>query len=295
MANASMITLINPPGIKTFSGFQMQTPNPPIGLAYIAAALKEEGFAYHVIDGTGEGLDVVRPYPDRSDFMVQGLPLKEIVERIPAETGVVGIGCMFSTLWPLTQRLACAVRERFPQALLVLGEGEETFVKLLHAHAAGEPFGDIPGLAFRERAANDGSSALVIKTGLSPRQRSVDTIPLPDWDSLPIEQYIKRHQINGVNLGRSMPILGTRGCPFQCTFCSNPGMWTQRWFARDPRLLVDEMALNVDKYGVTNFDFQDLNGDRQALLDCGFLPRVDRAGNERYLAIAERHSVRGVR
>ena len=32
----SRITLINPPGIKTFSSIQMQTPNPPIGLAYIS-------------------------------------------------------------------------------------------------------------------------------------------------------------------------------------------------------------------------------------------------------------------
>ena len=48
-----MITLINPPGIKSFSGLQMHTPNPPLGLAYIAAALKDAGLAYQVIDGTG--------------------------------------------------------------------------------------------------------------------------------------------------------------------------------------------------------------------------------------------------
>jgi hypothetical protein len=55
-----MITLINPPGTKTFSGLQMHTPNPPLGLAYIAAALKKAGLPYQVIDGTGKGLDVVR-------------------------------------------------------------------------------------------------------------------------------------------------------------------------------------------------------------------------------------------
>ena len=49
-----MITLINPPGIKTFSGLQMHSPNPPLGLAYIAAAIKDAGFPYQVIDGTGE-------------------------------------------------------------------------------------------------------------------------------------------------------------------------------------------------------------------------------------------------
>ena len=52
-----MITLINPPGLKTFSGLQMHTPNPPLGLAYIAAAVREAGFAYQVIDAAGEALD----------------------------------------------------------------------------------------------------------------------------------------------------------------------------------------------------------------------------------------------
>jgi hypothetical protein len=77
-----MITLINPPGIKTLSGLQMHTPNPPLGLAYIAAAIKDVGLPYQVIDGTGELLDVVRPYPDRDDFMIQGLSFGGITARI---------------------------------------------------------------------------------------------------------------------------------------------------------------------------------------------------------------------
>jgi radical SAM superfamily enzyme YgiQ (UPF0313 family) len=198
----------------------------------------------------------------------------EIVRRIPPESDVIGLSCMFSTLWPLTNRLALRIREKFPNALMVLGgehgtavpdnalsvspfdvvvlgEGEETFIDLLRARAAGRPLRQVGGIAFR-----DGGE--VVKTGLSPRKRDVDAIPLPNWDSFPIEEYVSRHQINGVNLGRSMPILGTRGCPFQCTFCSSPAMWTQRWIPRDPKLLADEMELYLRKYRATNFDFQDL-------------------------------------
>jgi radical SAM superfamily enzyme YgiQ (UPF0313 family) len=269
-----MITLINPPGIKTFSGLQMHTPNPPLGLAYVAGTLRAAGIPYRVVDATGEALDAVSPYPDRSDFMVQGLTLDEILARVHPDSTVIGISCMFSTLWPLTNRVAHAVRDQFPRALLVLGgehgtavpehvlshspfdvvvlgEGEETFVELVRAHAEGRPLASVKGLALRE-----GGS--VVTTGLSARRRDVDAIPLPDWDSFPIGEYIARHQVNGINLGRSMPILGTRGCPFQCTFCSNPGMWTQRWIPRDPRALADEMALYVRKYAIRNFDFQDL-------------------------------------
>ena len=35
-------------------------------------------------------------------------------------------------------------------------------------------------------------------------------------------------------------------------------MWTRRWVARDPKLVVDEMEKYVRKYNVSNFDFQDL-------------------------------------
>jgi radical SAM superfamily enzyme YgiQ (UPF0313 family) len=289
-----MIALVNPPGIKTFSGLQMHTPNPPLGLAYVAAALKDAGFAYTVIDATGAALDAVSPYPDRSDFLMQGLTVEETVRRIPGDADVIGVSCMFSTLWPLTHRVADAIRARFPRALLVLGgehgtavpehvlttspfdvvvlgEGEETFVDLLRAHAAGRALSEVKGIAYR-----DGGG--VRTTGLSPRRKDVDAIPEPDWPSFPIREYIERHQTNGINLGRSMPLLGTRGCPFQCTFCSNPGMWTQRWIARNPGLLADEMERYVREYGVTNFDFQDLTAivKRQWIVDfCRELIRRD--------------------
>ena len=53
-------------------------------------------------------------------------------------------------------------------------------------------------------------------------------------------------------------MLASRGCPYQCTFCSSPSMWTTRWIAREPRLLVDEIESCVRKYKVTNIDFYDL-------------------------------------
>lgn len=288
------VTLINPPGTKSFSGLQMHVPNPPIGLAYIAATLKEAGHRCTLIDGAGEALDRVSPYPGRDDFLMQGLPIEEIVARIPHDTDVIGIGCMFSTLWPLARMVAEKLREVFPNTplvlggehgtavpehvlknspfdVIVLGEGEETILALLGAIKTGRPYAEVKGIAFR-----DGDE--IVTTGLSARRRDVDDIPSPDWDALPIEQYISGHQINGVNMGRSMPLLATRGCPYQCTFCSNPGMWTRRWIPRDPVKVVDEIELYVRKYKVTNFDFQDLTAivKRQWAIDfCDEIIRRD--------------------
>jgi len=288
-----VITLINPPGFKSFSGLQTHVPNPPLGLAYIAGALKAAGLPVHVIDATGEALDRVRRYPERPDFMVQGLLPDEVVARIPASTRIVGVTCLFSSLWPLTRDLADRIRARFPDAILVLGgehgtalpefvlttsafdvvvlgEGEETVAELFRAVLDGRSYHGLPGIAFVE-------AGLVVNNGLSPRMRQVDEISLPDWDSFPIEAYIDKDQMNGLNMGRSMPLLATRGCPYQCTFCSSPSMWTQRYIPRNPKSVVDEIELYVRKYRVRNVDFQDLTAivnRRWALAFCQEL--VDR-------------------
>ncbi|MBF8271391.1 MAG: Radical SAM domain protein [Magnetococcales bacterium] len=269
-----MITLINPPGIKSLAGLQIHAPNPPLGLAYIAAVVKQSGRPCTVIDATGLGLDVVGPYPGRDDLLLQGLPFEHIVQRIPDETDVIGVTCTFSSLWPLTRHLIQDIRKRFPKVLIVvggehvtalaehtlttspvdivvMGEGEETFLNLLTAHENKQDFLSIGGIAFLR----DGR---MVSTGLSLRNRNIDALPLPDWDAIPIGEYIDRAQTNGINLGRSMPIMMTRGCPYRCSFCSSPGMWTTRYVPRDPVRIVDEMAMYIKKYNVRNFDSQDL-------------------------------------
>ena len=273
------VVLIAPPGIKTFSSIQMQTPNPPLGTAYIAGVLKHEGIPYKVIDAVGEGITQITDYAARPGMKIQGLTVEQVLERVPADADIIGFSCMFSTLWPITRDIARAVRAKFPKALMVLGgehgtavpenvlrtspidmivlgEGTETVLDVIAAYRANpesrEGWAAVKGIAYLD------AEGKFRDNGLSPRKRAVDDIPLPDWESIPIREYIDRHQINGANIGRSMPLLATWGCPYQCTFCSNPGMWTQAWIPRSPKLVADEMELYKNKYGVTNFDFQDL-------------------------------------
>ncbi len=269
-----MLTLINPPGLKTFSGLNMHTPNPPLGLAYVAGEARKSGFDLSVIDATGEDLDRIKPYKARGDLMVQGLSVAEIVSRLHPSTDIVGIACTFSTFWPLAREVIGVIREARPEIhiilggehgtavpesvlrssqvdIVVLGEGEDTFVQLLHALSTHTPISSIKGIAFID-------NGTFWSTGLSVRSRAIDEIALPAWDLFPLENYIDRHQINGMNIGRSMPLLATRGCPYQCTFCSSPQMWTTRYIPRDPILVADEIQHYMERYNVTNFDFQDL-------------------------------------
>ena len=52
-----------------------------------------------------------------------------------------------------------------------------------------------------------------------------------------------------------MPILATRGCPYQCTFCSSPSMWTTRYIMRDPKEIVDEIEWLIKEYQANDFEF----------------------------------------
>jgi anaerobic magnesium-protoporphyrin IX monomethyl ester cyclase len=90
------------------------------------------------------------------------------------------------------------------------------------------------------------------------RIRDIDAIALPRWDLTPIETYLRGGYSFGVNRGRTMPIVATRGCPYQCSFCSSPQMWTTRYATRTPSRVVDEIASYVRRYDAENIDFYDL-------------------------------------
>lgn len=53
-------------------------------------------------------------------------------------------------------------------------------------------------------------------------------------------------------------MLATRGCPYKCTFCSSPQMWTTRYVVHDPSEVADEIADHVTHHGVRNINFCDL-------------------------------------
>jgi radical SAM superfamily enzyme YgiQ (UPF0313 family) len=197
------------------------------------------------------------------------------VDRIQPGNDLIGVSCMFSQDWPEIRRLIQLVRRRFPGVpivaggehitatgdftltstpevdVCVIGEGEETIVELAAAVDRRASFDAIPGLLLR---GPDGNRS----TGPRTRIRDLDDLPWPAWDLVPLENYLNNGLGYGVNRGRSMPMIATRGCPYQCTFCSNPEMWTTRWYARDPEHVLDEIQAYQDKYGATNFDFYDL-------------------------------------
>ncbi len=243
-------------------------------MAYVAGALREAGFDVQFIDALGESLDT--RHPADYNCYIYGLSSRETIEKIDPDTDIIGVGFGFSFEWPTCRDLVRDIRINFPDAILLgggehvtampeqtmqdtgldialLGEGEETAVEIVQAYADGTlELSKILGITYVS------TSGEVVQNKRRPRKRDLDEIAWPAWDLIPIENYLDRGYGFGVNRGRSMPMLASRGCPYQCTFCSNPSMWTTRWIPRDPDLLLDEMQFYQEKYGAENFDFYDL-------------------------------------
>ena len=290
LAEPTKICLIRPSIVVPASN-AITIFTPPLGLAYIAGSLRSADFQVQVIDAVGESLDT--RHPANNECFSYGLSQEETIERIDPDSKIIGFALGFSFEWPTCRDLANAVRERFPKALLigggehitavptqsledsaldigVLGEGEETAVEIAIAVSENrlKPE-EIPGIAFRNKLGQ------IQINERRARKRNLDEIALPAWNLLPIENYLERGYGFGVNRGRSMPMMASRGCPYQCTFCSNPSMWTTRWIARDPDLLLDEMQLYQQKYNIENFDFYDLTAIVKKSWIVDFCKKID--------------------
>jgi radical SAM superfamily enzyme YgiQ (UPF0313 family) len=266
------VTLIHPPVYINKNGLTALRPSLPLGLAYIAAVLRDDKHTIELVDALG--LAPEQMVPD-GDIWRLGLTPEEIIRRIPADTQAIGITSMWSYSWPIVRELIQKVKAALPKVpivcggehftavpdlsmeqapidFLVLGEGEETAVALFRALELGLDHTVIPGIAFR---AADGK---VQKNPRRDRIKNVDELPWPAWEYFDIEAYSSNRLVSGIYYGKTVPILATRGCPYQCTYCSSPNMWTTRWYARSPKDVLDEIESYVKRYGAANFPFQDL-------------------------------------
>ncbi len=249
--------------------------SPAIGLAYIAGYLLKKGHKVEIVDGTAADLGIVRPLKEYPGFQIQGIELDELVESIPADADVIGFSSMFSCEWVLLKDLITRVRERFPLQLLVgggehftalseyslrdcpaldvivKGEGEYTMLELIEAWSRGD-YSEVDGICYLDA---DGS---LRDNGGLPRISDIDSIPWPYWPEGYLERFWEAGKSYGISSERDMPMLGSRGCPYKCKFCSSPQMWMTRYVLRDIDDLIAEIKYCKEKYQITSFQFYDL-------------------------------------
>lgn len=247
-------------------------PTPPIGLAYLAAMCKKANVEVIGIDAAGRNLNKTFKIP-KYNLKGNGLEVDEIIKLIDPRTKTIGISSMFSHEWPYVRDSINQIKNKFPAAKIVvggehvtaipeyclrdcnsidyisLGEGEETWSEIIKKND--NNFDEIAGLAYLKN--NN-----FIQSEPRKRIKHIDEIPWPDWKTFPIEPYLDNAVSFGPGSGRNMPILASRGCPYECTFCSNPLMFGRRYFTREINDLIKQIKYYIEKYKITGLQFYDL-------------------------------------
>ncbi|MCC7016131.1 MAG: B12-binding domain-containing radical SAM protein [Rhodospirillales bacterium] len=247
-----------------------------IAFAYITAYLRKHRYDPVWVDGIANGLNRVWPLTKYPGYVCQGLNFDEILARVPADSEIVGFNAMFSGEWPVMRDLIAAARGRCPDAvfvaggehatalsefvlddcpaldIVVRGEGEHTFYEVLEAITAGIGLDRIDGIVFR------GADGRAVRNSNLPRLRDLSAVPWPHWPDRYLEQFWAAGKSYGPQTDRDIPMMFSRGCPYRCTFCSSPQMWTTRYVLRDPADVIDEVAHYVDKYKITGVQLYDL-------------------------------------
>ena len=110
------VTLIHPPVYINKNGLTALRPSLPLGLAYIAAVLRDDKHDVTVVDALGEAPEQMIP---DGDIWRLGLTPAEIIERVPTDADVIGVTSMWSYSWPLVRELLQELRRAFPDKTLV--------------------------------------------------------------------------------------------------------------------------------------------------------------------------------
>jgi len=254
---------------------------PPLGLAYLHAVVATFTDDIVIIDSIGNA-PTIRPIPSKefTHTMLLGQTDEEIACEVPQSTQIILFSCMFSQDWPYARKIIGSLRARAKDAviigggehftaaprfslrsapeldLLVLGEGEATLSEILTRFKNSESLENIPNTLSQRAEYTPTRDEVTVRKS---RIKDLDKITRPLWDKFPLQKYFDGSHTFGVNLGRrTMPIMASRGCPYRCTFCSSPDMWSTSWHVRRPEDVIAEIRHYQEHYGANNFDFYDL-------------------------------------
>ena len=130
--------------------------------------------------------------------------------------------------------------------VVVRGEGEQTILELaqLVSETRLDNLGGVAGITFRKKTGQ------VVRNSQRPFIEDLDTLPYPAHEHFDV----RRYKVSGKTY---LPIITSRGCPFQCAFCLASHMCGKGFRARRPKNVVDELEWLKDTYGAEAFAFYD--------------------------------------
>lgn len=229
----------------------------PLGLAYIASALREDGHEviiyeqniYHYPDYE------LTNYLDNNHFDAVGIggcggyyqyrKIKKICEAVSNSND--------KPFFWMGGHLPSPEPEYFLRNFkgvdaVVIGEGEETCKHMLKNLSENKSFEEVSGMAFIDENDN------YIQNERRELIKNIDSIPYPAWDLFTMEHYVLIQQPCSERSDRWMSMLSGRGCPFHCNFCYR---MDSGFRPRSTQSIIEEMKILNKRYYVNAFTFDD--------------------------------------
>lgn len=284
------VCLISPPTVTEFNeryvaeseALRLIAEHAPLGVLSLAAVLEGAGITPRVIDLNTHYYDYVAseaPRRGADDF------LSYVVPRLVSEPfDLFGFSTICST-YPLTLRLAEAVRAAYPAAAVVLGGPQASVVDVATMKAfpyvdyvvRGEAESTLPLLL---DVIATGGRGVARVGGLTYREwgevvRNPNASVIEDLDGLPLPAF---HLFPRMEQSSYASLEAGRGCPFACSFCSTNDFFRRRFRMKSARVLVEQMLAVKRRYGINCFTLAHdmFTVDRKKVL--AFCDAVEAAG-----------------
>lgn len=265
------ILLIEPP-FERFQGIKRAFF--PLGLAYVAAYIESQGHTVEIYDVEHTGESNIIQYAEAAKSYqkyLEGLgnmqhpvwqEVREELQRFRPQ--IVGFSCPTVKYEPAL-KIAGIAKEIDPDVKVVFGgchptvlagqvltnkavdfvirgEGEHTLSQLVSGLEGNTSLGDIEGLSYK---INDSI------------QHNKKRELIPDLNQLPFPARRLLRNVSGYDAEDMGLMMGSRGCPFQCTYCASQNMWGRRVRYRSVGNIIAEIREVKEQFGTTQFSFED--------------------------------------
>jgi len=221
-----------------------------VTLPYLASALRSEGHEVEILD-----LLLARTTPDKIErrmerFRPQAVGITSVTLNHHIAESIAEVVRKCDEQVPIVMggpHVSFEIEGSFQRLpaldYIAIGEGEHTLRELVRSLEGRMDVRDVRGLAGIDR-----STGRAWKNAPRPLEDDLDTLPNPARDLVPLARYLA--------FDSHASVVTSRGCPYECIFCSAPA-WTGRKVRyRDPVKCVDEIE-DLARLGFTEITIED--------------------------------------
>jgi len=229
---------------------------PSLGILYLAAVLRKEGYSVSVIEASSLGLSL-------KELIKEIIPQKPKYIGISATTlSIFNASVLAGEIKKTDNRIKTIVGgphiTAVPEETLnlfssfdigVIGEGEETLKELIYALEKGGNLSGVNGITFR-----DGQN--ILKTPRRTFLNELDRLPFPAWDLL--KDFPKKYYPPPFRF-RTLPaayIVTSRGCPYKCIFCDR-SVFGNKCRAHSAKYILELMEYLYNRFGIREVLIED--------------------------------------